>query len=519
MTHSHRDSIRRVAAALAAGVALSLAAAARPSSQGAAPGTYVVIGPDGNRRVLPFRFSANTDLIALSDVGNLFNLSMREDAAAGSVTITARGQRVLVTSGQALASVGGRVVSLSGQVVRDARGWYVPVDLLSRAIGPALNMRVDVRRASRLVVVGDARVPQVTIRVERQGASGRVTIDTQPATGHRVTREGPRLTVHFDADALDAGPPAGSAPEFATAVHPDGSTVIIDLGPLSASFRVGDDQDPSHFAIDLLPPAPPAPPAAPPPAPAPPRPAPVQEPPAGDLAAPGPVRTVVIDPGHGGDDTGVRGSGGGMEKDLTLQIARRLKASIEARIGLRVLLTRDGDDNIPVDKRTAFANNNQADLLLSLHANASLKPAARGAQVLSLSFDDYKRRADAFSTTGAQVPVVGGATRLIEAVPWDLAQIPYARKSAGLAALVVRHLGEQNVPLYKRAEDAAPLRILAGANMPAVLVEMGFLSNRDDERALASDEFAAAVVSALVSTVIDVRGGALAGMGAGPVRR
>ena len=92
-------------------------------------------------------------------------------------------------------------------------------------------------------------------------------------------------------------------------------------------------------------------------------------------------RTIAIDPGHGGDDEGVTSADGMKEKDLTLAIARRIKGAIEARLGLRVLLTRDDDRSVPVDERTSVANNNKADLFISLHANASLRPATSGASI------------------------------------------------------------------------------------------------------------------------------------------
>src|SRR5207247_10675146 len=91
------------------------------------------------------------------------------------------------------------------------------------------------------------------------------------------------------------------------------------------------------------------------------------------------IRTIAIDAGHGGEDEGAKSAGGTKEKDLTLAVARRLKAVIESRLGIRVLLTRDEDKNIPVDDRTATANNNKADLFLSRHAGASLRTRPPGA--------------------------------------------------------------------------------------------------------------------------------------------
>ena len=99
------------------------------------------------------------------------------------------------------------------------------------------------------------------------------------------------------------------------------------------------------------------------------------------------IGLIAIDPGHGGMDEGVKGTGGTKEKDLTLAIARRIKTAVEARLGIRVLLTRDDDRNVPLDDRTAVANNNKADLFISLHANASLRPSTAGAAIYYAAFD------------------------------------------------------------------------------------------------------------------------------------
>jgi N-acetylmuramoyl-L-alanine amidase len=103
------------------------------------------------------------------------------------------------------------------------------------------------------------------------------------------------------------------------------------------------------------------------------------------------------------------------------------------------------------------------------------------------------------------VPIVGGGTRLIQTVPWELAQIPYVSRSATLAATTLRHLSAQNVPLFARASEGVPLVGLAGINMPAILLEMGFLSNVDDERALTSGDLVGSLVEALVDTLGEIR--------------
>jgi N-acetylmuramoyl-L-alanine amidase len=256
--------------------------------------------------------------------------------------------------------------------------------------------------------------------------------------------------------------------------------------------------------VDLIaqtdPPATGAPPGAPPAAQPP-----VDAPPLLDLPAPGGLRAIVVDAGHGGDDAGVKGAQGTLEKQVTLGVARRLKAALEARLGVRVLLTREGDQAVPPDQRAAVANNNKADLFISLHANAALRPAAAGAQVFYLSLEGYGDQAQRSSQTGADaLPVLGGGSREIEITPWEMAQARYIDQSATFARTIEGTLRER-VPMSPRALQQAPLRVLVGVNMPAVLVELGFLTNPQQEQQLASDEHQNALVQALVEGIVRYR--------------
>jgi N-acetylmuramoyl-L-alanine amidase len=482
---------------LAAAVVASLVMAARPATQVNAS-AYTLITADG-RRQLPFRSAGSADLLPLDQLAQTFGFEVQEDAQAGGLIVLAAGQRVLLTPGQSLVSAGGRFVSLSGEVQLIGQTVFVPADFLSRALGPAISLPIDVRRDSRVIVVGNLRVPQITPQFERAGPNGRLVIGVQPPAPHSTTREGNRLVIRFQADALDVAALTGAPSEFVGPAQVDGAALSFPLGPAVADVRA-EGINPEQVTVELLASAAPAAsdPAVEIPAAAP--------PPAIDLAPSGVLRTIAIDPGHGGDDAGARGPGGTVEKELTLQVARRLKAAIESRVGLRVLLTRDGDEAVPIDRRTAFANNNKADLLVSLHANASLLESLRGAQVLSLNLEDYRDRARGLPVS-LPVPVVGGGTRLIDAMPWDLAQIPHAPRSESLAGIFVRHLQEHQVPLYSRARAEAPLRVLVGANMPAVLVELGFLTNAEDERALASGAAMGRIIEALLGAIVEVRNG------------
>lgn len=492
---------------MTAGLAVVCLLSARPQSQTAHRYTIVTVT---GQQALPTRVSNGVDVLQLEDIATLFHLTLHEDSLG--LTIVTPGQRILLVPGQSFASIAGRVVSLSRPVERDRSGWQVPLDFLSNALGPATGTRMDIRHASRLVVIGKARVPQITGRYVALASGGRLLLDIQPPTPHRVSREGRRLLIHFEADALDAAPITGLTPDFAKAVHVDGTSLVVDLGPKAVSFAATGDGNQSRLSVDLLPAPPPPPPPPPPvlpPAGATAAGVPVWSPPMPTIGAPQPtgLQTIVIDPGHGGDDEGVRGRRGAREKDITLQVARQLKTAIETRLGLRVLLTRDGDVNVPIDRRTAFANNNKAGLFLSLHANASFRPAARGAQVLTLSLDEYQSREEAVTRPGLPVPVLGGGTRPIEPVAWELAQMPFADQSATVGMILVKYFAAHGVPLFSPSANRMPLRVLVGANMPAVLVEMGFLTNARDERALTGSAETTAITEAILSMIDDIRNG------------
>jgi N-acetylmuramoyl-L-alanine amidase len=319
-----------------------------------------------------------------------------------------------------------------------------------------------------------------------------------------VTQDPNRVTIAFDADAVDAIIPAITTPGLAPIVQAiralDPVTVAIELGPRFSGFRASTQNmdGMTRLVIDLTGPTPMET-AAPPPPPPPPAPA-VDLPVFGQPVAV--IRTIVIDPGHGGDDVGTAGIQGTLEKNVTLAVARRLKTALEGRLGARVLLTRDDDRPVTLEERTAMANNNKADLFLSLHANGSPRPGTLGASIYVASFSQIDRAEAALVPT--RVPVFGGGSRDIELVPWALAQIRHVNQSTELARILQREL-ESRVPLDLRPLEQAPLRVLESANMPAALIEMGYLTNPDQERQLAGGEFQAMLVQGVVDGVLRFR--------------
>lgn len=463
------------------------------------PAPYTVVTTDA-RRPLPARVINGQEMFAVDDLARLFNLSIKEDPIAGGLTITARNQSILLSQNQEIASVAGRLISLPAPPVRDGGAWFVPVDFVPRALAPVAGTPIELRRPSRLVLVGNVRMPRVAGRVEPLGNLARLTFDVAPPTPHTVTQDGNRLLLRFEADALDAALPPATAPELVSAIRPEGTSAIaIELGPRFTSFRATEspgDRGGTRIVIEVV--------GATTDAPATPAPAPAEPPPLLDLTPSGTLRTIVIDPGHGGPDEGAKGPGGGVEKSVTLAVARRLKASLEARLGVRVILTRDGDAAVGLDERAAVANNNKADLFVSLHANASVRPSAAGAEIFYLSLDEYGDEAQRAAGPGASLPVFGGGRRDIEVVPWRMAQVRHIERSTSFAQHVEASL-RARVAMSPRALTQAPLRVLVGANMPAVLLEMGFMTNAEQEAQMMTAEYQNDIVQGLVEAVIRFR--------------
>jgi len=470
-------------------------------------GTIAVLSREG-RRTLAVSDVQGHAMVALGDLATLFQLTVREDSAARAVTVSYKNQTIVLTPDQSLASLAGRLVSLPAPLTRQGQRWLVPVEFISRGLTLIYDARLDLRPASRLLIVGDIRVPRVTAQYEDTAGLMRVTLAITPKANAVVTQDQNRLLVRIDADALDAALAAPPQNGLVTSVHAvEPNTIQLDLGPRFSSFRSTTPTSAGASAqvtIELLPTAPDSSSTAP--TPAPPPSVAASDLPVFGATARRSIRTIVIDAGHGGDDSGVKGAGGNVEKDLTLSVAKRVKVSIEGRLGIRVLLTREGDARMDADSRASIANNNKADLFISLHANGSPRPTTRGAIIYSLNLDRFgeETRRQSEGTGGDALPVYGGGTRDLSIVDWEMAQAPHVQDSVMFAGLVEQKL-RTSANMKTTSAQKAILRALAGANMPAVLIEMGYLSNPDEEKVLAAADFQTGVAQALTEAVIAFR--------------
>lgn len=467
-----------------------------------------VISRDG-RRPLPTVTIGGRTMVALTELMEPFGLRPGDDRQPGRLTLL-RGTAVMVlTANDGIVSVAGRLESLSAPPVERGGEWYVPTDFIGRALPLISDRPVELRARSGLVILGDVRVPQVVARYQRTGRRARLRLMVTPGIEPRVEQAADRLLVTFDADAVDLAP--GDAPPddlFRRVVADEGrARLAVELGEAFGGFTVSSAPALAgslDVEIELRPATTArAAPAAPEPIPAAETETDAPLPSLTDFALPSTIRAVAIDPGHGGGDVGTRGPDGTLEKDVTLGVALRLQAAIRRRLGLRVVLTRSGDTAVTPDERAAIANNNRADLFISLHANASSREAVAGAEVFHLGPAGYDD-AGAEPAGGALVPTAGGGNRVLDIVRWERAQLRFAERSARWARTVAEELSAL-IPMSPRGVQQAPLRVFAGVNMPAALVEMGFISNPDQEAQLASPAFQNAVVDGLLRSIIRYR--------------
>jgi N-acetylmuramoyl-L-alanine amidase len=213
------------------------------------------------------------------------------------------------------------------------------------------------------------------------------------------------------------------------------------------------------------------------------------------------LRTVVIDPGHGGMETGAKGKFGNLEKDITLAVSLKLKALIEKDMGFEVVLTRDRDVDVSIENRSATANNHKAGLFISIHANGSVQRKAAGSETffLSLNATDEETRRLAYlenNSTELQARIDPSSDGDLMMILWDMAQNAYIKESSRLAELVQGEL-DAMLGTRNRGIKQAPFKILTGVACPAILVEAAFISNPDEAQKLASDEFQARVAEAI----------------------
>lgn len=214
------------------------------------------------------------------------------------------------------------------------------------------------------------------------------------------------------------------------------------------------------------------------------------------------VGRIVIDAGHGGHDTGTIGPNGLLEKDLVLDVSLRLGRLLKGRMGADVVYTRDDDTFIPLETRTAIANQHQADLFISVHANSSQDPSARGVETYYLNFNPSP---DALEVAARENAVSEKSVHELGDLVKKIALKEKVEESREFAADVQRSLYQglagKEKTLRDRGVKKAPFIVLIGANMPSILAEISFVSNPGDERKLQTPEYRQKIAESLYKGV------------------
>jgi len=216
--------------------------------------------------------------------------------------------------------------------------------------------------------------------------------------------------------------------------------------------------------------------------------------------------TIAIDAGHGGEDPGALGASGSREKDITLIIAKKLKERIDNEPNMRAVLTRDGDYFLPLHSRVVKARNMQADLFISIHADAFTNPAAKGSSVFALS----ERGATSASARYLakkenESDLIGGVSLDVKdpnlaKTLLDLSQTATINDSLKLGKAVLGYIGNINTLHAKRVEQAS-FAVLKSPDIPSILVETAFISNPDEERRLNDNDYQDKLVTSILNGI------------------
>ena len=216
--------------------------------------------------------------------------------------------------------------------------------------------------------------------------------------------------------------------------------------------------------------------------------------------------TIALDPGHGGEDPGASGKNGSKEKDIVLSIAKRLKAKLEEAPNMRVMLTRDGDYFVPLGKRVEKARKVQADLFVSIHADAFVQPSARGSSVFVLSEKGASSTAARWlADKENQADTIGGVNvknhdRQLASVLFDLSTTAQINDSLKLGKSVLGEIGGIN-RLHKGSVEQAGFAVLKAPDIPSILIETAFISNPEEEAKLLDDGYQNQMANAIVKGI------------------
>jgi N-acetylmuramoyl-L-alanine amidase len=474
---------------------------------------YTVI-VSGQMYTLPFQTVQGNDFLPLSTLAEIFRFSVQRDPVSEDLAMNIGRSRVGLSLRQPFASIDNRLVPLDAAPLQAEDGIWVSADFIEVAVGPALRQPVRADRGRRQIDVGGEKPLRVYMRSATRESGTRLIFEFSRKVPYTFRESRRKLYLTLDTASLqapfeieDIDSPVVRRIKLLRSEREKG--FVIELTRQFGTYDLKETSIPPSLVVELRRRGYEDRPIAQEPLPAPqPSRESVTTPPA-ERPAPrrrererDPRPVVVLDPGHGGEEKGAEGPSGLLEKDVTLDVAQRLRTRLESA-GVRVVLTRDRDGTLSLAERTALANHHGADLFVSIHANASRRQDAKGAETYFLSYKATDAEAQALAALenaaggGARQPSGGNGLNL---VLWDMAQAAHLRGSSALAEMVQAELNAL-LSLRNRGVKQAPFRVLMGANMPAILIEVGFITNPDEEEKLRSPAYRESLALAISQSI------------------
>ncbi len=500
-------------------------------------GEVTVIGPAG-RQSVPISVFSGVPMVPLDEIMPFVDGTIRGEG--DSVEITVGDKVATISAGRSMVAAPGKWELLSAPVRATGGRWFVPLDFLSKVLPILALDQLTYNADERLLVLGEG-FPRVKVRSVAHPAFTRVVLESTVPVPFQVNQADSQIRVliqapYLETDFQDREVKDGIVETIRLSRTGDSYLLTLDLGERFGTLKTSELRNPDRIVLDLFRSRVPAdavgveaprePDLEGPPVP----PVILVDPPEPDLPFLSErerrnLRTIALDPGHGGAETGATGPTGLLEKDVTLAIARQLRELLENRLGVRVIFTRDEDRDLPLDQRTSIANNNKSDLFISIHVNASPRRNAKGSSVYFLSqqaSDEESRRvAMAENAPSARAAPMN---RDLQFILWDMAQTASLNESSVLAEMLLEELLGSSGEESNRGIKQAPFRVLRGATMPAVLVEAGFITNPDEERLLRTSKYQEELAQAIFRGVLRYkeryeRRSSMSGSGAARERR
>jgi N-acetylmuramoyl-L-alanine amidase len=430
----------------------------------------------------------------VSDAARALGFTVASDPGTNVLTLTGQGHQILIGPGTAQVPVDRRVVPISAPARLVLGSLFAPPDFFEKILFPLAGAAGTWDAAKRVWTLTPAGPPPLAIEVAvvHVAPTTQVVLRLSAAAKTTTTATDKSYQVRFSDTRIDPPFPEKKFDDpLVSALRFAGDTATVDFREPNLSARSYPLTSPDRIVIEIgrrtAGAAAPAAPESPP-------------------AAAFPALTIAIDPGHGGTETGAIGPGGLQEKEATLEIAKRVAAALPKVLACRTVLTRDSDVQISLDDRTSVANHEKADLFLSIHANSSRAASAKGSETYYLSLEASDKIAQEVAKEenqaagAAPAPGESSANPSLDFVLWDLAQSAHLKESSELAEAIQTELNGVS-DTGNRGIKQAPFRVLVGATMPAVLVEVAFISNPEEEKKLRSPEFQQAVADAVARAV------------------